>query len=115
MSTKKRSNGKTPHLLRTYRFGSNGKDPVIPQINRVLNKEGIKPSDACMVSGVSKSTLGNWFSDDPKSTKRPQHATTAATLAAVGYGFKIVKLKTVDFARELEKAKAEIKAAERSK
>lgn len=96
---------------RAYTF-VNGKDPVIGKIRTIIDKEHVENKDVATISGVSKSTLHNWF--DGK-TRRPQYATIAAVVASLGYSQKFVKAKQVDFAREVEKAAAEIKAKETQK
>jgi transcriptional regulator with XRE-family HTH domain len=90
-------------VYRTYRFID--KDPVIDKIRTVLQDEGFdkKRHVVSRMSGVSPSTLANWFEG---ATKRPQHATLAAVITAVGYEFTFSKTREIDEQEELDKAKA---------
>lgn len=74
------------HFLNTYRFQAGEKDPIIDQVHTLFQDIGASVSEIHEISGVSTSTLYNWF-DGP--TRRPQHATVAAVLAALGYEFKL--------------------------
>lgn len=93
-------------LYRSYNFTT--KDPVIDRIRTLLQKEHVDNNEVSKISGVSVSTLHNWF--DGK-TRRPQYATIAAVTSSLGYSQKFVKTKRIDLAKEVEKATAEIAAA----
>ncbi len=64
-------------LYKTYSFKD--KDPIIDHLRNPVN--GKSYSELAKDSGVSSSTLANWF-DGP--TKRPQFATIAAVARAIG-------------------------------
>jgi len=106
----KKTNGHMPRgrlkLYRSYNFVD--KDPVIDRIRTIFQKEHVDNKDAASISGVSQTTLFNWF--DGK-TKRPQYATIAAVTLALGYTQEFVKSRRVDIGKEVEKAKAELEAA----
>lgn len=77
------------HFLKTYRFLPSEKDPIIDQVHTLMEDEGVSIADIHQRSGLSKSTLYNWF-DGP--TRRPQYATVCAALHAVGYTFAVERL-----------------------
>ena len=89
-------------VYRTYNFID--KDPIIDQtrtvLQDVLGKEKFI-GRASKLSGVSSSTLRNWFEGD---TRRPQYATIAATLSAVGYDLTPKRESRIDEEAELKKA-----------
>jgi transcriptional regulator with XRE-family HTH domain len=102
------TNGKSPkkgalHLYRSYVFKD--KDPVIDRIRTIVSDEGLSYKDIHIISGVSTSTLNNWFEGE---TKRPQYATIAAVTSSLGYKQEFVKAKRIDFEREIRKAQKEI-------
>jgi transcriptional regulator with XRE-family HTH domain len=98
----KRANGSL-HLYRSYMFKD--KDPVIDRIRTIVKDEGLSYSEIHVISGVSSSTLANWFDGE---TRKPQYATVAAVTYSLGYKQEFVKSKDVDFEKELEKARKEI-------
>lgn len=75
------------HLYKTYLFKN--KDPIIDELRTIIQDTGITYNDISVVSGVTKQTLHNWFHG---ATKRPQYATVAAVLAAIGYEHRLVKI-----------------------
>lgn len=104
MAAIKKSNGHGRlGLYRSYNFVD--KDPVIDKIRTLCQREHVDNKDVSKISGVSVSTLFNWFEG---KTKRPQFATIAAVTSSLGYTAKFVKTKQVDFEREIAKAAEEI-------
>jgi transcriptional regulator with XRE-family HTH domain len=93
-------------LYRSYNFVD--KDPVIDRIRTIVKNEGLSYGEIHVISGVSSTTLHNWFEGE---TKRPQYATIAAVSSALGYAQKFVKSKHPDFEKEIAKAKQEIETA----
>jgi transcriptional regulator with XRE-family HTH domain len=76
-----KSNGKgSLKLYKSYNFVD--KDPVIDKMRSMVKKEGLKYSRIQELSGVTPTTLYNWF--DGK-TRRPQYATVIAVARALGY------------------------------
>lgn len=67
----------------TYRFRKEEQDPIVDTVQSVLEKHDISFAKAAADSGVSATTLWNWFVK--RKTKRPQYATIAAVLGAAGY------------------------------
>ena len=63
------------------------KDPVIDEVRTAIANSGENWSQIERTSGVTRTTLRNWFSGP---TKRPQHATVRAVLRAIGYDFQLV-------------------------
>lgn len=92
-------------LYRSYMFKE--KDPVIDRIRTIVEDEAIKQSNLSLISGVSSTTLHNWFEGE---TRRPQYATVAAVTTALGYVTEFVKAKKVNLSKEIEKAGAEMAA-----
>jgi transcriptional regulator with XRE-family HTH domain len=90
-------------LYRSYNFVD--KDPVIDKVRTLVAREGLKHKDVERISGVSSTTLHNWFDGQ---TRRPQFATVAAVTSSLGYSAKFVKSKQVNFEREIAKAAEEI-------
>lgn len=100
---KKRKNGSNGFTYRSYSFVD--KDPVIDRLRTMVQREGLSYGEIGTISGVSGTTLHNWFDGQ---TRRPQFATVAAVASSLGYAQVFKKKKAVDYERELEKAKAEI-------
>lgn len=90
-------------LYRTYRFID--KDPVIDEMRTLLQDEGlIKKLDLVhQLSGVSTSTLENWFNGD---TVSPQNRTVSAVATSLGYKRAWEKQKKLDIDHELKLAAA---------
>ena len=99
---KAKSNG-GGFLYRSYSFKT--KDPVIDRVRTIVQDEGLSYRDIHIISGVSASTLTNWFEGE---TRKPQYATVAAVTASLGYKQEFVRAKKIDYDRELQKAKQEI-------
>jgi hypothetical protein len=68
------------HVYRTYRWID--KDPIIGAVKTVVQDEKLKYSMVHDISGVSSTTLHNWFDGD---TRKPQNATVTAVTSALGY------------------------------
>ena len=90
-------------VYRTYRFID--KDPVIDEIRTLVQDEGLmkKLEIVHQLSGVSTSTLENWFNGD---TKSPQNRTIMAVTSALGYKRAWEKERSIDLEKELKVAKA---------
>ena len=88
-------------MYRTYRFID--KDPIIDKVRTLLKEEKLigKLGVVHELSGVSTSTLDNWFNGD---TMSPQNRTVAAVITSLGYEMTFVKEKTIDLDRELKAA-----------
>jgi transcriptional regulator with XRE-family HTH domain len=69
-------------MLRLYRsYVFIDKDPVIDVIRTAMQDAKVKPAKVARDSGVSPTTLGNWFHGP---TRRPQFSTVAAVANALG-------------------------------
>jgi len=106
----RRANGHKParfHLYRTYAFAN--KDPVIAKVQALQEGEGMRMGDAALIAGISPTTPNNWRRAD--GVRRPQFASIAAYVAALGYDieFKRRRVKT-DVEAELAKAAKEREA-----
>lgn len=99
------------HIYRNYRFLD--KDPIIDAIKTVVKTdEKLTNGRAAAISGVSATTLHNWFSG---GTRRPQNASATQVTASLGYvrrdtlnkdgtvsvGF--VRARSLDFDKEVTK------------
>jgi DNA-binding phage protein len=73
-------------LYKTYNFVD--KDPIIDKMRGFIKKEELTYSEIESKSGVSSTTLYNWF--DGK-TRRPQYATVMAVIGALGYKHTFIK------------------------
>lgn len=89
------------NIYRTYQFID--KDPVIDNLRTIVEENGLsgKHKIICELSGVSPSTIFNWFKGN---TKRPQHATVAAVSSSLGYEMEFVRARRVDVDKERELA-----------
>jgi DNA-binding phage protein len=76
-------------LYKTYSFKE--KDPIIDHMRTIVQDEGLKHSEIHALSGVSSTTLYNWFEGE---TKRPQFATVMAVARSMGYDLKLVSKKS---------------------
>lgn len=85
-------------IYRTYQFVD--KDPIIDKVKTMIQDERLfgQLGTVGELSGVSTSTLNNWFHGP---TKRPQHATVAAVSSSLGYEMGFKKIKPIDIEREL--------------
>ena len=87
-------------FLRVYRtYNYIDKNPVIDKVRTLISDEGLikKLGIVHEISGVSTSTLDNWFNG---TTKSPQHATIAAVITSLGYKESFVKDKDIDIEKE---------------
>jgi len=75
----------TPHLYKSYVFKD--KDPVIDRLRTIVADEGVKYSEIAEGSGVSSTTLYNWFEG---ATLKPQFCTVMAVARSLGYDMEIV-------------------------
>lgn len=82
----KKSEKKGLKLYQSYMFRD--KDPVIDIMRTAINGE--KFSAVSERSGVSATTLHNWFHG---TTRRPQFATVQAVARVVGMSFELQKQK----------------------
>jgi DNA-binding phage protein len=79
----------TLKLYKSYSFKD--KDPMIDRLRTIVQDEGLKAAQVADLSGVSATTLYNWF-DGP--TLRPQFATIMAVTRSLGYDLQIFDPKT---------------------
>jgi DNA-binding phage protein len=73
-------------LYTSYNFTD--KDPVIDKMRNMVKREGLKYGQLSKMSGVSSTTMHNWFEG---KTKRPQYATVMAVVMSMGYRVNYVK------------------------
>jgi transcriptional regulator with XRE-family HTH domain len=66
-------------IYKTYLFRN--KDPVIDELRTLIQDEGLSYQDIHVKSGVSVTTLRNWFHGE---TRRPQSPTVEAVGRACG-------------------------------
>lgn len=100
---RKRGNGSGGlRLYRSYNFVE--KDPVIDELRTIDQKEGLSYSQIAWLSGLTATTIRNWFEGD---TRRPQNASIEAFARALGYRRKFEKTREINFEREIAKAKEE--------
>lgn len=76
-------------LYKSYSFKD--KDPIVDRIRTIRDGLGWNNTRLAEESGVSLGCIWRQL-DGP--TKRPQHATVAAQLGAMGYHFEIVPRRT---------------------
>ncbi len=79
---------RTIPVYRSYAF--NGKDPIVGKLDAIVKASGRSYSEIHERSGVSKTSLYNWFNG---ATKRPQFATVNAVARALGKELVFAKLK----------------------
>lgn len=75
----KKGNGSHSNLYKTYIFRD--KDPVIDVLRTAKTDSKVKASTIAETSGVSPSTIHNWFMG---KTRKPQFATVVAVARAIG-------------------------------
>lgn len=80
--------GRTIKVYGSYSFID--KDPVIDQVRTMIEKERATYSFIQSKSGVTTTTLNNWFNG---KTRRPQFATVNAVARCLGYSFTLTKNK----------------------
>jgi transcriptional regulator with XRE-family HTH domain len=73
-------------LYNSYNFVD--KDPVIDRVRTLVKREGLKYSEIEKISGVSTTTLTNWFEG---KTRRPQYCTIMAVVTSLGYKQAFIK------------------------
>jgi transcriptional regulator with XRE-family HTH domain len=108
MAKAARSAKRDGFTYRSYNFVN--KDPVIDKVRTIVQDEGLAHSDIAKLSGVGASTLNNWFEGE---TRKPQYATIAAVVTALGYEAVFKRGKRVDFETEVAKATREIEIAKK--
>jgi hypothetical protein len=87
-------------FMRIYRtYNMVDKNPVIDKVRTLVQDEGLIKNLKAVheISGVSTSTLDNWFNG---TTRSPQHATIAAVITSLGYQEEFVKTKEIDVDKE---------------
>ncbi|WLB66015.1 hypothetical protein QIH96_12985 [Bradyrhizobium japonicum] len=102
-------------FLRVYRtYNMIDKNPVIDKVRTLVQDEGLikKLGIVHEISGVSTSTLDNWFNG---TTRSPQHATIAAVITSLGYREEFIKEKEIDVDKEREVAAAWLEKQEKIK
>jgi hypothetical protein len=97
-------------VYRTYNYID--KNPVIDKVRTLIQDEGLikKLGTVHEISGVSTSTLDNWFNG---TTRSPQHATIAAVITSLGYKEEFVKDHDIDIEKEREVAAAWLEKQEK--
>ena len=89
MPKKKHQGGGGLKLYKSYSFKD--KDPIIDKLRTVIQDESASYKEITEASGVSGTTLYNWFSG---TTLRPQFASIMAVTRALGYDLQVVKSDT---------------------
>lgn len=79
---------RTAITYKSYSFVD--KDPIIDRMRTIVDDESDSYKDVHLRSGVSTSTLHNWFKG---GTKRPQFATIMAVARSLGYDMNLTKMK----------------------
>jgi hypothetical protein len=100
-------------FLRVYRtYSYVDKNPVLDKVRTLVQDEGLFKELKIVheISGVSTSTLDNWFHG---STKSPQHATIAAVITSLGYEETFVKKKDINVEHERKLAAEWLEKQER--
>jgi hypothetical protein len=100
-------------FLRVYRtYSYIDKNPVIDKVRTLVQDEGLFKELKIVheLSGVSTSTLDNWFNG---TTRSPQHATIAAVITSLGYEETFVKKKDIDVEKERQVAAEWLEKQER--
>jgi hypothetical protein len=77
------------HFYPTYHFRANEQDPVIDRMQTIMEDAGHKLGKIHEMSGLSTSTLSNWFTT--RKTRRPMYSSIAAFARAHGYDVAFVK------------------------
>lgn len=77
------------HYYPTYHFRPREQDPVIDQMQTLMEQEGHKPTKIHEMTGLSTSTLNNWFVK--RKVRRPQYSSVAAFVRGHGYDLAFVK------------------------
>ena len=85
---------RTINMYKSYSFKD--KDPVIDRLRTIIQDEGVSYTEIEAMSGVTATTMWNWFTGP---TKRPQFATVMAVARSLGYDMQIVKSDTTGRSR----------------
>jgi transcriptional regulator with XRE-family HTH domain len=96
-------------IYKSYSFID--KDPIIDVVRTALQETKLSYIDVHDLSGVSTSTLYNWFDGQ---TRRPTHAAVAAVLGALGYEVTVARRRAAQVIN-LEAEKAQRARARRMK
>src|SRR4029078_8734051 len=100
-------------IYRTYRFLD--KAPAIDAMRTIMKDEGLKASQAAMISGLATGTLAGWFDKDTKNTR---NSSITAFTSSLGYvrrdaldkngnvQVRYVRARSLDYEKEKEKALA---------
>lgn len=72
---------KVNYLYSTYRFIDGEQDPSVDRFRAALQITGKSPNEVADDSRLARSTVRSWVE---QKTKKPQFATMAAALGAVG-------------------------------
>ncbi len=81
------SKKRTIGVYRSYNFKNF--DPVIDKVRTIVEDSGQTYKRVSEDSGVSRTTLGNWFNG---KTRRPQFATVNAVARALGSEFRLMPI-----------------------
>ena len=105
MANRKKGNGKGGplQLYRSYNFVD--KDPVIDKVRNIIKHEDVSYAQVSRISGVSHTTLHNWFDG---GTRRPQYATIMAVTRSLGYEQNFIKKHKINVQAEIEKLAKQI-------
>ncbi len=79
----------TVHFYPSYYFRAKEQDPIIDQMQTIMEKEGHKPGRIHELTGLSTSTLHNWFVK--RKVRRPQYSSVAAFIRGHGYDLALIK------------------------
>lgn len=83
-----KTHGGSFKLYKTYSFTS--KDPIIDKLRGIIQDEGVSYASLAAGSGVSESTLYQWFHG---KTLRPQFASIMAVTRELKYDLALVKVE----------------------
>jgi transcriptional regulator with XRE-family HTH domain len=89
LTPKKKANGGPTFSYGHYHFRKGEQDPIIDKIRTIFADHGQTIGHVADDSGVSPATLSNWFNG---KTMKPQFATTAAVVRAMGYDFVLAPI-----------------------
>jgi DNA-binding phage protein len=87
--TPKKRNGGPTFSYGHYHFRKGEQDPIVDKIRTIFDDAAESVGHVSDTSGVSRSTLNNWFKG---KTMRPQFATTAAVVRSMGYDFVLAPI-----------------------
>lgn len=86
--TKKKTTQPRITFYKSYHFDADQKDPIIDSMRTMVHDTGMRFSEIQEASGVTPTTLKNWF-EGP--TRSPRFATIAAVTRACGYELQVAK------------------------